>query len=69
MTLKVQFNLKGVDTTFGYVGRAFAPATEDAVIVQILKEMGAVVLPKTNLPQTLMVRCPLMFTAMYCHVE
>ncbi|GLA28359.1 acetamidase [Aspergillus phoenicis ATCC 13157] len=54
VSLKDQFNLKGVDTTFGYVGRAFAPATEDAVIVQILKEMGAVVLLKTNLPQTLM---------------
>ncbi|GKZ16489.1 hypothetical protein AbraCBS73388_000064 [Aspergillus brasiliensis] len=54
VSVKDQFDLKGVDTTIGYVGRAFAPATEDAAIVQILKEMGAVVLPKTNLPQTLM---------------
>ncbi len=56
VTVKDQFNLKGVDTTLGYVGRSFSPATEDAVIVRILKEMGAVVLLKTNLPQTLMVR-------------
>jgi hypothetical protein len=56
VSVKEQFNLKGVDTTLGYVGRAFAPATEDAAIVQILKELGAVVFVKTNLPQTLMVR-------------
>lgn len=56
MTVKDQFNLSGVDTTIGYVGRSFSPATEDAVIVRLLKEMGAVVLLKTNLPQTLMVR-------------
>lgn len=56
VTVKDQFNLKGVDTTLGYVGRSFSPATEYAVIVRILKEMGAVVLLKTNLPQTLMVR-------------
>ncbi|OJJ04201.1 hypothetical protein ASPVEDRAFT_172146 [Aspergillus versicolor CBS 583.65] len=54
VTVKDQFNLKGVDTTLGYVGRSFSLATEDAVIVRILKEMGAVVLLKTNLPQTLM---------------
>ncbi|OJJ71754.1 hypothetical protein ASPBRDRAFT_177419 [Aspergillus brasiliensis CBS 101740] len=54
VSVKDQFDLKGVDTTLGYVGRAFAPATEDAAIVRILKEMGAVVLAKTNLPQTLM---------------
>lgn len=56
VTVKDQFNLEGVDTTLGYVGRSFSPATEDAVIVRILKEMGAIVFLKTNLPQTLMVR-------------
>lgn len=57
ITVKDQFNLKGVDTTMGYVGRSFAPAQEDAAIIRILKELGAVVLLKTNLPQSLMVRC------------
>lgn len=56
MTVKDQFNLKGVDTTLGYVGRSFTPAREDAIIVWIMKKMGAVVLLKTNLPQTVMVR-------------
>lgn len=55
VTVKDQFNVKGVDTTLGYVGRSFAPATEDAVLVQMLKDMGAIVLAKTNLPQSIMV--------------
>lgn len=55
ITLKDQFNLTGVDTTLGYVGRSFAPADEDAVLVQLLKGMGAIVIAKTNLPQSIMV--------------
>jgi Asp-tRNA(Asn)/Glu-tRNA(Gln) amidotransferase A subunit family amidase len=55
VTLKDQFNLKDYDTTLGYVGRAFNPAAEDAVLVRILKDLGAVVLAKSNLPQSIMV--------------
>lgn len=51
MTLKDQFNVKGYDTTLGYVGRANNPATADAHVVQVMKSLGAVVLAKTNLPQ------------------
>ncbi|OJJ43734.1 hypothetical protein ASPZODRAFT_154254 [Penicilliopsis zonata CBS 506.65] len=53
-TLKDQFNVQGVDTTLGYVGRSFHPATEDAVLVSILKQVGAVIIAKTNLPQSIM---------------
>jgi len=56
--LKDQFNVKGFDTTLGYTGRAFKPAEEDAVLVQILKGMGAIMLGKTNLPQSIMVWSP-----------
>jgi Asp-tRNA(Asn)/Glu-tRNA(Gln) amidotransferase A subunit family amidase len=56
ITLKDQFNVKGVDTTLGYVGRSFAPASEDAALVQMLKKMGAIIIAKTNLPQSIMVR-------------
>lgn len=56
VTVKDQFNVKGVDTTLGYVGRSFAPAREDAVLVQILKRMGAIIIAKTNLSQSIMVR-------------
>jgi Asp-tRNA(Asn)/Glu-tRNA(Gln) amidotransferase A subunit family amidase len=55
ITVKDQFDVEGVDTTLGYVGRAGNPATEDAAIVQILRAQGAVVLGKTNLPQSIMV--------------
>lgn len=55
MTLKDQFNVKGVDTTLGYVGRAFDPATDDAAVVQILRRLGAVIIAKSNLPQSIMV--------------
>ena len=54
MTLKDQFNVKGHDTTLGYTGRAFKPASEDAVLVEMLRELGAVIFAKTNLPQSIM---------------
>jgi amidase len=38
------------------VGRSFAPASEDAALVQMLKKMGAIIIAKTNLPQSIMVR-------------
>ncbi|KAL1963160.1 hypothetical protein VTN77DRAFT_8593 [Rasamsonia byssochlamydoides] len=54
ITVKDQFNIKGYDSTLGYVGRSFKPAAEEAVIVQILKDLGAIVIAKTNLPQSIM---------------
>ncbi|KAL4899249.1 hypothetical protein BDW74DRAFT_171622 [Aspergillus multicolor] len=54
VTVKDQFNVKGYDSTIGYVGRSFSPASEDAVLVQMLKSMGAIILAKTNLPQSIM---------------
>jgi len=39
----------------GYVGRAFRPAEEDAVLVEVLKGLGAVVLAKMALQQSIMV--------------
>ncbi|KAK7416284.1 hypothetical protein QQZ08_012058 [Neonectria magnoliae] len=54
VTLKDQFNLEGYDTTLGYVGRSFSPAGEDAVLVKMLWSLGAVILAKSNLPQSIM---------------
>lgn len=56
VTLKDQFDVKGWDTTLGYVGRAFQPATADAALVAMLRSLGAVIIAKTNLPQSIMVR-------------
>jgi len=55
VTLKDQFDVKGIDSTIGYVSRALQPATEDAALVKILKDLGAIILAKTNLPQSIMV--------------
>lgn len=55
VSLKDQFNIKGRDSTLGYVARAFSPAASDALLVDILKQLGAVVIAKTNLPQSIMV--------------
>jgi amidase len=63
MSLKDQFDIEGLDSTLGYVGRAFAPATSNAVIVDVLKSLGAVVIAKTNLPQSIMVRPQYLCTA------
>lgn len=56
MTLKDQFNVAGHDTTLGYTGRAFQPAVQDALLVDILTTMGVIFIAKTNLPQSIMVR-------------
>ncbi|KAK3116610.1 hypothetical protein LTR53_002844 [Teratosphaeriaceae sp. CCFEE 6253] len=54
MTLKDQFNVKDYDTTIGYAGRAYRPATDDALLVEILKGMGVIFIAKSNLPQSIM---------------
>ncbi|TVY89887.1 Acetamidase [Lachnellula willkommii] len=54
ITFKDQFNVKGVDTTIGYVGMAGKPATDDAAVLEILQGLGAIVIAKTNLPQSIM---------------
>lgn len=55
MTLKDQFDVQGFDSTLGYVGRAFKPAMQDCVLVSLLKQLGAIVIAKSNLPQSIMV--------------
>jgi len=55
ISLKDQFNLEGLDSTLGYTGRAFMPASSNALLVDILEQLGAVIIAKTNLPQSIMV--------------
>ncbi|KAF2751059.1 amidase [Sporormia fimetaria CBS 119925] len=54
MTLKDQFDVEGYDSTLGYVGRAFKPAAQDSALATLLKRLGAVVIAKSNLPQSIM---------------
>ncbi|KAM0329042.1 hypothetical protein ACHAPQ_006867 [Fusarium lateritium] len=54
ISVKDQFHIKGVDTTLGYVGRSFKPASDTAVLVIILEKLGAVIVAKTAIPQSIM---------------
>ncbi|KAF3046345.1 hypothetical protein E8E12_003243 [Didymella heteroderae] len=54
MTLKDQFDIEGFDSTLGYVGRSYRPAMQDCVLVTILKQLGAIIVAKSNLPQSIM---------------
>ncbi len=53
MTVKESFNVAGLPTTWGIEGTAGIPVTRDAVTVQRLKDAGAVILGKTNVPSLL----------------
>jgi amidase len=50
MTVKEQFNIAGLPTTWGHLKyKAWTPAV-DALAVQRLKAAGAIILGKTNTP-------------------
>lgn len=53
MTVKESFNLAGLPTTFGLEFARDHRATEDAAAVRKLKDAGAVILGKSNVPTTL----------------
>lgn len=54
ISLKDTFNIKGYDSSIGLASLAENPATENAALVDILLEQGAIPYCKTNVSQTLM---------------
>ncbi|KAI0051046.1 amidase [Auriscalpium vulgare] len=54
MSVKDQFNVRGVDSTIGFTRWAHRPADADASLVAQLRAAGAVPLAKTNVPQTML---------------
>ncbi|KAF2183818.1 amidase [Zopfia rhizophila CBS 207.26] len=55
ISLKDSFNVKGTQTTIGYVSfLSHPPATSNSVLVDMLFRQGAVFYVKTNLPQSMM---------------
>jgi amidase len=54
ISFKDQFNIKGLDTSVGYVSWTNKPATEDSTLVTLLSAAGAIPYVKTNIPATLM---------------
>lgn len=53
VSIKDTFNVKGVDSSIGLAALAFKPATENARLVDLLLSLGAIIISKTNLPQTI----------------
>ena len=54
ISFKDQFNIRGLDTSVGYISWANKPATEDSTLVTLLCAAGAIPYVKTNIPATLM---------------
>ncbi|KAK0466411.1 general amidase [Desarmillaria tabescens] len=54
VSLKDQVNIKGIESTMGYVSWIGTFAERNAVLVDVLDSLGAVPFVKTNVPQTLM---------------
>ncbi|PSN60431.1 amidase [Corynespora cassiicola Philippines] len=55
MTLKECFHVKGYDASDGYISRCFDPSTYDSYLTQLLRAAGALIIAKTNNPQTMLV--------------
>ncbi|KAI5866277.1 amidase [Durotheca rogersii] len=55
MTFKECFHFKGYDSTNGYMSRVFQPADRTSPLPELIQAAGAVVISKTNVPQTMLV--------------
>ncbi|KAJ5578465.1 uncharacterized protein N7459_007429 [Penicillium hispanicum] len=53
VSVKDTFNVEGVDSSIGLSSLAFKPARSNAALVDLLQSLGAIVIAKTNIPQTL----------------
>lgn len=53
VSVKDTFNVEGVDSGIGLSALAFQPARSNAALVDLLHSLGAIVIAKTNIPQTL----------------
>lgn len=52
ISVKDTFHITGVDATNGLAALAFHPSTKDADLVTLLQSLGAIIITKTNVPQT-----------------
>ncbi|KAJ5676805.1 uncharacterized protein N7477_002438 [Penicillium maclennaniae] len=53
VSVKDSFHIEGVDSSIGLSALAFKPAKVNADLVNLLQSLGAIVIAKTNVPQTL----------------
>ncbi|KAL1720608.1 amidase signature domain-containing protein [Schizophyllum commune] len=55
VSLKDCFKVKGLDTTVGYIAWCNEPMEEESLLTSILRETGAVIYCKTNVPTAMMI--------------
>lgn len=55
ISIKDNFNIKGLDSTLGFVCWANQPAESESLLIRILREQGAVLYCKTNVPTAMMI--------------
>lgn len=53
VSFKDTYNISGYDSSLGMSMFVSKPSLEDSALVKMIKDMGAVILFKTNVPQTL----------------
>jgi Asp-tRNA(Asn)/Glu-tRNA(Gln) amidotransferase A subunit family amidase len=53
VSVKDVFDIKGVDSSTGLAALCFKPAEKNAPLVDLLLSLGAVIVAKTNVPQTM----------------
>lgn len=53
VSVKDSFHIEGVDSSIGLSALAFKPARVNADLVNLLQSLGAIIIAKTNVPQTL----------------
>ncbi|KAI6021726.1 amidase signature domain-containing protein [Pisolithus microcarpus] len=53
MSFKDQFEIAGYDATIGFTHWANKPSTDDAFLVSLCRAEGAIIIVKTNVPQTM----------------
>ncbi len=49
------FHVKGYDYSNGYISKTFNPSTTTTYVIELVKAAGAVIIAKTNVPQTMLV--------------
>eukprot|EP00041_Stephanoeca_diplocostata_P024889 m.641157 g.641157 ORF g.641157 m.641157 type:complete len:630 (-) comp22626_c0_seq13:1303-3192(-) len=55
VSIKDCINVRGCDSTCGLAAKTFQPAQEDSVIVEMLRDAGAIPFVRGNIPQCLMI--------------
>lgn len=69
ISFKDQFDVNGLDTTMGYVGWSNRVAKEDATLVALARQAGAIPFCKTSTSLSVVTYIPLMTVLQMCQLH